>query len=229
MTGAGGDVLFIEASLAPGDRATGVTLTGQLGDVMKESAQIALSYLSRTAPSSTCRSSVLKDRGVHVHVPAGAVPKDGPSAGVTMTTALASLLSGRPVRSDVAMTGEVSLTGRVLPIGGVKQKLLAAHRAGITTVLIPQRNEPDLDDVPAAVREALTVHTVSDVREVLSLALEDAAVGASSLRDERQRRSSPALSPPVRLAAPPQATGRAFADPSSRAVSRVAAIGQSRA
>ena len=120
----------------------------------------------------------LKDRGVHVHVPAGAVPKDGPSAGVTMTTALASLLSGRPVRSDVAMTGEVSLTGRVLPIGGVKQKLLAAHRAGITTVLIPQRNEPDLDDVPAEVLEKLEVHTVGDVREVLRLALEPAA-GAS--------------------------------------------------
>jgi ATP-dependent Lon protease len=107
-----------------------------------------------------------------VHVPAGAVPKDGPSAGVTMTTALASLLSGRPVRSDVAMTGEVSLTGRVLPIGGVKQKLLAAHRAGITTVLIPQRNEPDLDDVPAEVLEKLTVHTLGDVRDVLALALE---------------------------------------------------------
>jgi ATP-dependent Lon protease len=111
---------------------------------------------------------------VHVHVPAGAVPKDGPSAGVTMTTALASLLSGRLVRSDVAMTGEVSLTGRVLPIGGVKQKLLAAHRAGITTVLIPQRNEPDLDDVPEDVRTELTVHPVSDVRQVLELALEPA-------------------------------------------------------
>jgi len=173
VTGAGGDVLFIEASLAPEDTgASGVTLTGQLGDVMKESVQIALSYLKSHGAELGLPVGVLKDRGVHVHVPAGAVPKDGPSAGVTMTTALASLLSGRPVRSDVAMTGEVSLTGRVLPIGGVKQKLLAAHRAGITTVLIPQRNEPDLDDVPASVREALTVHTVSDVREVLSLALE---------------------------------------------------------
>jgi ATP-dependent Lon protease len=122
----------------------------------------------------------LKDRGVHVHVPAGAVPKDGPSAGVTMTTALASLLSGRPVRADVAMTGEVSLTGRVLPIGGVKQKLLAAHRAGITTVLIPQRNEPDLDDVPAEVLEKLEVHTVGDVREVLRLALEPAQSAAGT-------------------------------------------------
>ena len=138
--------------------ATGVTLTGQLGDVMKESAQIALSYLRSHGAELDLPVTELKDRGVHVHVPAGAVPKDGPSAGVTMTTALASLLSGRPVRSDVAMTGEVSLTGRVLPIGGVKQKLLAAHRAGITTVLIPQRNEPDLDDVPAEVLAKLDVH-----------------------------------------------------------------------
>ncbi|MGW4116846.1 endopeptidase La [Actinosynnema sp. NPDC004786] len=169
VTGAGGDVLFVEASLASsGTGAAGVTLTGQLGDVMKESAQIALSYLR----SHDERAEVLADRGVHIHVPAGAVPKDGPSAGVTMTTALASLLSGRPVRSDVAMTGEVSLTGRVLPIGGVKQKLLAAHRAGITTVLLPQRNEPDLDDVPESVRSELTIHLVADVREVLDLALE---------------------------------------------------------
>ncbi|SES31506.1 ATP-dependent Lon protease [Lentzea xinjiangensis] len=170
VTGVGGDVLFIEASLAPkGTGSTGVTLTGQLGDVMKESAQIALSYLR----SHDDKAEALADRGVHIHVPAGAVPKDGPSAGVTMTTALASLLSGRPVRSDVAMTGEISLTGRVLPIGGVKQKLLAAHRAGITTVLLPQRNEPDLEDVPESVREQLTVHFVSDVAEVLEHALSE--------------------------------------------------------
>ncbi|MFT7838380.1 endopeptidase La [Saccharothrix sp. BKS2] len=169
VTGAGGDVLFVEASLAPkGTGSAGVVLTGQLGEVMKESAQIALSYLK----SHDAGAEELAERGVHIHVPAGAVPKDGPSAGVTMTTALASLLSGRPVRSDVAMTGEVSLTGRVLPIGGVKQKLLAAHRAGITTVLLPQRNEPDLDDVPEQVRDALTVHLVRDVSEVLTLALE---------------------------------------------------------
>jgi ATP-dependent Lon protease len=173
VTGTGGDVLFIEASLAdPETGTTGVTLTGQLGDVMKESAQIALSYLRSHGAELELPVGDLKDRGVHVHVPAGAVPKDGPSAGVTMTTALASLLSGRLVRSDVAMTGEVSLTGRVLPIGGVKQKLLAAHRAGITTVLIPKRNEPDLEDVPENVREQLSVHAVSDVREVLDLALE---------------------------------------------------------
>jgi ATP-dependent Lon protease len=179
VTGAGGDVLYIEASLAdPETGAAGVTLTGQLGDVMKESAQIALSYLRSHGAELEIRVGDLKERGVHVHVPAGAVPKDGPSAGVTMTTALASLLSGRPVRSDVAMTGEVSLTGRVLPIGGVKQKLLAAHRAGVTTVLIPQRNEPDLDDVPAEVLAKLDVHPVSDVREVLALALEPASTAA---------------------------------------------------
>jgi ATP-dependent Lon protease len=181
VTGAGGDVLYIEASLADEETgSTGVILTGQLGDVMKESAQIALSYLRSHGVELELPVTDLKDRGVHVHVPAGAVPKDGPSAGVTMTTALASLLSGRPVRSDVAMTGEVSLTGRVLPIGGVKQKLLAAHRAGVTTVLIPQRNEPDLDDVPAEVLAKLDVHPVSDVREVLALALESAAAPAEA-------------------------------------------------
>jgi ATP-dependent Lon protease len=182
VTGAGGDVLYIEASLADAETgATGVTLTGQLGDVMKESAQIALSFLRSHGAELELPVTGMKDRGVHVHVPAGAVPKDGPSAGVTMTTALASLLSGRPVRSDVAMTGEVSLTGRVLPIGGVKQKLLAAHRAGITTVLIPQRNEPDLDDVPAEVLAKLDVHPVSDVREVLTLALEPAITDAATV------------------------------------------------
>jgi ATP-dependent Lon protease len=180
VTGTGGDVLFIEASLAdPETGSTGVTLTGQLGDVMKESAQIALSYLRSHGAELELPVADLKDRGVHVHVPAGAVPKDGPSAGVTMTTALASLLSGRLVRSDVAMTGEVSLTGRVLPIGGLKQKLLAAHRAGITTVLIPKRNEPDLEDVPENVRAEVEVHPVSDVREVLELALEPANAPAA--------------------------------------------------
>jgi ATP-dependent Lon protease len=177
VTGLGGDVLFVEASLAdPETGATGLRLTGQLGDVMKESAQIAMSFLRSHGVELELPVGDLKEREVHVHVPAGAVPKDGPSAGVTMVTALASLLSGRPVRSDVAMTGEVSLTGRVLPIGGVKQKLLAAHRAGITDVLIPSRNEPDLDDVPAAVRDELTIHLVGDVREVLQLALEAASV-----------------------------------------------------
>ncbi|WP_344114445.1 endopeptidase La [Kribbella alba] len=179
VTGAGGDVLFVEASLADKETGhTGVTLTGQLGDVMKESAQIALSYLRSHGAELGLPVGDLAERNAHIHVPAGAVPKDGPSAGVTMTTALASLLSGRPVRSEVAMTGEVSLTGRVLPIGGVKQKLLAAHRAGLTTILIPKRNEPDLEDVPESVLAELTVHPVSDVRQVLELALEPAQVDA---------------------------------------------------
>ncbi|MGW2342816.1 endopeptidase La [Streptomyces sp. NPDC001661] len=176
VTGAGGDVLYVEASLAdPETGAAGLTLTGQLGDVMKESAQIALSFLRSHGAELELPVADLKERGTHIHFPAGAVPKDGPSAGVTMTTALASLLSGRLVRTDVAMTGEVSLTGRVLPIGGVKQKLLAAHRAGITTVIIPKRNEADLDDVPAEVLEKLDVHPVSDVRQVLELALSPAS------------------------------------------------------
>ncbi|RCG19630.1 endopeptidase La [Streptomyces diacarni] len=172
VTGSGGDVLFVEASLAdPETGASGLTLTGQLGEVMKESAHIALSYLRSRGAELELPVGDLKERGIHLHVPAGAVPKDGPSAGVTMTTALASLLSGRQVRPEVAMTGEVSLTGRVLPIGGVKQKLLAAHRAGVTTVIIPKRNEPDLDDVPEEVLDGLDVHPVSDVRQVLELAL----------------------------------------------------------
>ncbi|MER8183686.1 endopeptidase La [Kitasatospora sp. NPDC094015] len=177
VTGAGGDVLYIEASLADAvTGSTGLTLTGQLGDVMKESAQIALSFLRSRGAELELPVTGLREQGIHLHVPAGAVPKDGPSAGITMTTALASLLSGRKVRTDVAMTGEVSLTGRVLPIGGVKQKLLAADRAGITTVIIPRRNEADLDEVPAEVLERLTVHPVADVREVLKLALEPAEV-----------------------------------------------------
>jgi ATP-dependent Lon protease len=174
VTGVGGDVLFIEATALPvGDQAreASLTLTGQLGDVMKESAEIALSYL-RSHPAVIGAGDDTGRRRFHVHVPAGAVPKDGPSAGVTMTTALASLLTGRPVRSTVGMTGEVTLQGKVLPIGGVKQKVLAAHRAGLTEVVLPSRNGPDLDDVPEAVRSQLTFHLVSDVREVLEIALE---------------------------------------------------------
>ena len=172
VTGAGGDVLFIEANLAPGDG--GLVLTGQLGDVMKESAQIALSYLRANSERLGVPVSGLDGNRIHVHVPAGAVPKDGPSAGVTMITAMASLLTGRPVRAEVGMTGEVSLTGRVLPIGGVKQKLLAAHRAGLTEVLLPRRNEPDLEDVPAEVLDRLTVHLVADAADLLALALQPA-------------------------------------------------------
>ncbi|GID28738.1 ATP-dependent Lon protease [Paractinoplanes brasiliensis] len=175
VTGMGGDVLFIEASLLPGDKG-GLSVTGQLGDVMKESAQIALSYVRAHAEELGISPEQL-DHPIHLHVPAGAVPKDGPSAGVTMTTALVSLLLGRNVRAEVGMTGEVSLTGRVLPIGGVKQKLLAAQRAGLTEVFLPQRNEPDLDEVPGDVLAALTVHVVSDVREILATALEPVSSG----------------------------------------------------
>ncbi len=177
VTGAGGDVLFVEATAMDGE--PGLTLTGQLGEVMKESAQIALSYLRANGERLGVPTGSLASRRVHVHFPAGAVPKDGPSAGVTLTTALASLLTGRLVRSEVGMTGEVSLTGRVLPIGGVKQKLLAAHRAGLTEVIVPARNEPDLDDLPAEVREQLVVHTVTDVAQVLALALEPLAAAPS--------------------------------------------------
>ncbi|MGW5239268.1 endopeptidase La [Monashia sp. NPDC004114] len=172
VTGMGGDVLFVEATSVPGDRQN-LTLTGQLGDVMKESAQIALSWVRAHADELGIDPAQL-DRPVHVHFPAGAVPKDGPSAGVTMTTALVSLLTGRLVRAEVGMTGEISLTGRVLPIGGVKQKLLAAQRAGLTEVFLPKRNEPDLDDVPKEVLEAVTVSLVSDVKEILAAALEPA-------------------------------------------------------
>jgi ATP-dependent Lon protease len=174
VTGAGGDVLFVEATTMPVENGGGLALTGQLGDVMKESAEIALSYVRSHAEALGLPADAFAGRRFHLHVPAGAVPKDGPSAGVTMTTALVSLLTGRPVRSTVGMTGEVTLSGRVLPIGGVKQKVLAAHRAGLTTVILPARNGPDLDDVPEAVREAMTFHLASDIGEVLAVALEDA-------------------------------------------------------
>ncbi len=177
VTGAGGDVLFIEATVMAGEPR--LVLTGQLGDVMKESAQIALSYLRSHSEALGIDTDQLANGAVHLHVPAGAVPKDGPSAGVTMVAALASLASGRPVRSEVGMTGEVTLNGRVLPIGGVKQKLLAAHRAGLTEIFLPARNGPDLDDVPANVLEGLTVHLVTDVAELVAAALEPApAVGS---------------------------------------------------
>ncbi|MGW4118561.1 endopeptidase La [Nocardia sp. NPDC004711] len=172
VTGAGGDVLYIEANAAEGDRS--LTLTGQLGDVMKESAQIALTYVRSHLEEIGIEPRVL-DRNIHIHFPAGAVPKDGPSAGVTMVTALVSLALGRQVRADVGMTGEVTLNGRVLPIGGVKQKLLAAQRAGLKTVFIPARNEPDLDEVPAEVLAALDVRPVADVAEILAYAIEPVA------------------------------------------------------
>ncbi|MEY2405849.1 MAG: ATP-dependent Lon protease, partial [Acidimicrobiaceae bacterium] len=173
VTGLGGDVLFVEATVMPGE--PGLTLTGQLGDVMKESAEIARSFIRSNAAELGVNAEPLANERVHVHFPAGATPKDGPSAGVTLTTALVSLLTGRPVRSSVAMTGEVTLQGKVLPIGGVKQKVMAAHRAGLTEVILPARNEGDLDDVPDPIREAMTFHLASDVRQVLTWALEPAA------------------------------------------------------
>jgi ATP-dependent Lon protease len=174
VTGAGGDVLFIEATAMPG--SDGLVLTGQLGDVMKESARIALSFVRSRAEQLGIGEEAFADRQFHVHVPAGAIPKDGPSAGITMTTALASLLSGRPVRHDVGMTGEITLQGRVLPIGGVKQKVLAAHAAGLSEVILPERNRGDLDDVPEDVREQMRFHLVMTIDEVLEHALESAPV-----------------------------------------------------
>ncbi len=178
VTGAGGDVLFVEASVSDGPE--GLTLTGQLGDVMKESAEIALSYVRSHARELGIEPSAFAGKRFHVHVPAGAVPKDGPSAGVTMTTALVSLLRGVSVRSAVGMTGEVTLQGRVLPIGGVKQKVLAAHRAGLTEVVLPERNGPDLEDVPEEVRDVMTFHLAATVDDVLASALSEAGTAAGS-------------------------------------------------
>jgi ATP-dependent Lon protease len=176
VTGTGGDVLFVEATRMNGKE--GLVLTGQLGDVMKESARIALSYVRGHADELGIDPEVFADSEFHVHVPAGAIPKDGPSAGVTMVTALASLLSGRAVKHTVGMTGEVTLQGRVLPIGGLKQKVLAAHAAGLTEVILPERNRGDLDDVPADVREAMAFHPAMSIDEVLDHALEPAPVAA---------------------------------------------------
>ncbi len=174
VTNAGGDVLFIEATSMPGENE--LVLTGQLGDVMKESARIALSFVRSRAEELGIDPGDFTDRQFHVHVPAGAIPKDGPSAGITMTTALASLLSGRPVRHDVGMTGEITLQGRVLPIGGLKQKVLAAHAAGLREVILPERNRGDLDDVPEDVREQIVFHPVMTIDEVLEHALEASRV-----------------------------------------------------
>ncbi len=180
VTGTGGDVLFVEATSMAGER-DGLVLTGQLGDVMKESARIALSYVRAHAEQLGIDESAFEGRSFHLHVPAGAIPKDGPSAGITMTTALASLLSGRPVRHTVGMTGEVTLQGRVLPIGGLKQKVLAAHAAGLTDVILPERNRADLDDVPADVREAMSFHPVMSLGEVLDRALEPSGQGLAAV------------------------------------------------
>ena len=190
VTGTGGDVLFIEATaMKAGESAPGnaLVLTGQLGDVMKESARIALSYVRGHAEELGIAEGAFEGREFHVHVPAGAIPKDGPSAGVTMVTALASLLSGRPVKHTVGMTGEVTLQGRVLPIGGLKQKALAAHAAGLTDVILPERNRGDLDEIPEEVREQMAFHPVMTVQEVLDRALEPARAQAE--------REAPATAP----------------------------------
>ncbi len=181
VTGAGGDVLYVEASVSDGPE--GLTLTGQLGDVMKESAEIALSYVRSHAEELGIDPTAFSGKRFHVHVPAGAVPKDGPSAGVTMTTALVSLLRGVPVRSVVGMTGEVTLQGRVLPIGGVKQKVLAAHRAGLTEVILPERNGNDLEDVPEEVRDVMTFHLAATIADVLTPALSGTGTAASDGAD----------------------------------------------
>ncbi len=199
VTGAGGDVLFVEASVSDGPE--GLTLTGQLGDVMKESAEIALSYVRSHAEELGIDPTVFAGKRFHVHVPAGAVPKDGPSAGVTMTTALVSLLRDVPVRSVVGMTGEVTLQGRVLPIGGVKQKVLAAHRAGLTEVILPERNGNDLEDVPEEVRDVMTFHLAATIADVLTPALAGEGTAA---------RSPPAARPSW---APPPESGQTGPDP----------------
>jgi len=178
VTGVGGDVLFVEATTMSGKG--GLTLTGQLGDVMKESARIALTYVRAHAAELGIGEDAFDEREFHVHVPAGAIPKDGPSAGVTMVTALTSLLTGRPVRHTVGMTGEVTLQGRVLPIGGLKQKVLAAHAAGLTDVILPERNRADLDDVPQDVRDVMTFHPVMTIGEAIEVSLEPARADAVS-------------------------------------------------
>jgi ATP-dependent Lon protease len=168
-TPTGGDILFIEATKMPGSK--GFTLTGQLGDVMKESAQAALSYVRSKAEELGVSGDFFEEIDIHLHVPAGSIPKDGPSAGVTMATALASLLLKKPVRSDVGMTGEITLRGQVLPVGGVKEKILAAHRVGLKTVILPQRNEPDLDDVPKDVKEEMKFILADQMDQVFRAAL----------------------------------------------------------
>jgi ATP-dependent Lon protease len=209
-TPAGGDVLFIEAGAMPGSGR--LTITGQLGDVMKESAQAALSWV-RAHPPEGLEEDWFAKHDLHIHVPAGAIPKDGPSAGVTMVTALWSLLSARPVRDDVAMTGEVTLHGEVLPIGGLKEKALAAQRVGIKCVIAPELNAQDIEEIPEHLREQLDFKFVGHVEEVLAVALEDKRVGSASEngqrregREEWQRRAKPPRRPRAQQSATPRRT-----------------------
>jgi len=190
-TPVGGDIMFVEASVMRGKGE--LVLTGQLGDVMKESARAALTYAKSHADLLGIPEGAFIDTDIHVHVPAGAIPKDGPSAGVTMATALVSALSRRPARHDIAMTGEVTLRGRVLPIGGVKEKVLGAVRAGITTVIVPKENERDLEDLPEEVRKTLKVHLVEELGEVLTLALRGARFEAGHLVFEGDAPKEPGM------------------------------------
>ena len=185
----GGEILFIEATRMAGKK--GLTLTGHLGDVMKESAQTALSYVRAQADQLHIPADFYENCDLHIHVPSGAIPKDGPSAGITMVTALASLLTGRRVRQDVAMTGEITLRGKVMPIGGVKEKVLAARRAGVTTVILPKRNENDLEDVSPKVREEMQFHFVEVIGEVLENALEAATVDVTATQTGFQHGAPP--------------------------------------
>src|SRR5215469_8673815 len=190
-TAVGGDIIFVEAAMMR-SRESQLTLTGQLGDVMKESAMTALSYVRSNAVPLGIDPRVFEDNSLHIHVPAGSIPKDGPSAGVTMMTAIVSLALGRRVRSDVAMTGEISLRGKVLPIGGLKEKVLAAHRAGITTIIIPKRNAPDLEDLPKELQAKLTLIPVDVAHEVLANALEGGYQFRSMPRTAPPERDAPA-------------------------------------
>jgi len=169
-TPVGGEILFVEATAMRGKK--GLTLTGQLGDVMKESAAAALSFIRTNAEELGISADFFEDMDLHIHIPSGAIPKDGPSAGVTLLTALVSLLTNQAIKKDLAMTGEITLRGVVLPVGGIKEKVLAAHRAGIKTLILPKWNKKDLDDIPPNVRKDLTFHFVDDMREVLRLALD---------------------------------------------------------
>jgi ATP-dependent Lon protease len=190
-TAVGGEIIFIEAATMPGKEER-LILTGQLGDVMKESATAALSYVRSNASSLGLPQRVFENQNVHIHVPAGAIPKDGPSAGVTMTTVLVSLASGRKVRSDVAMTGEITLRGKVLPIGGVKEKVLAAYRSGIRTVILPKKNEADLmEDLPKVLRDQMHFVFATDIRQVLDAALEPSSTKGEKARGEEQNGERP--------------------------------------
>jgi ATP-dependent Lon protease len=203
-TPTGGEIIFVEAALTPGKGE--LKLTGQLGDVMKESAAAALSYLKARAADIGIDPALFDKNDIHVHVPAGAQPKEGPSAGVTVLTAMASILTGRPARDDIAMTGEITLRGRVLPIGGIKEKVLGAHRAGIRRVLLPTRNEADLDDIPADLRAEMELVLVDSIDQVLREAL--TTVGSTVMRQRSNGAGTRGGREKVVVAAPPVRTGR---------------------